>query len=197
MREGETHLCANQKKVSLLLGRCSHTHLHRQGVGGGLTIPRLTRQDAHRRGAACTTTPCSPHTARASPDSHCEPGERGKGDTVKWDRKYLWGKLAFKTSNYYIFAAHLLYIPCVCAKSRLTPGDPADCSPPGSSVHGLRQQYWSGLPFPSPGDLPNPGTKPISLASPALAGGFFTTAPPGNRSILALLKICYRFFNHG
>ena len=37
-----------------------------------------------------------------------------------------------------------------------------------------RQEYWSGLPFPSPGDLPNPGTKPVSPASPALAGRFFT-----------------------
>ena len=37
-----------------------------------------------------------------------------------------------------------------------------------------RQEYWSGLAFPSPGDLPNPGTEPTSLASPALAGGFFT-----------------------
>ena len=36
-----------------------------------------------------------------------------------------------------------------------------------------RQEYWSGLPFPFPGDLPNPGIKPASL-SPALAGGFFT-----------------------
>ena len=36
-----------------------------------------------------------------------------------------------------------------------------DCSPPGSSVHGiLRQEYWSGLPFPSPGCLPNPGIEP-------------------------------------
>ena len=43
-----------------------------------------------------------------------------------------------------------------------------------------RQDYRSGLPFPPPGDLPNPGIKPESLASPALAGGFFTTAPPGN-----------------
>ena len=34
-----------------------------------------------------------------------------------------------------------------------------------------RQEYWGGLPFPSPGDLPNPGTEP---ASPALAGGFYT-----------------------
>ena len=39
-----------------------------------------------------------------------------------------------------------------------------------------RQEYWSGLPFPSPGDLPDPGIKPMS---PALAGRFFTTAPPG------------------
>ena len=38
-----------------------------------------------------------------------------------------------------------------------------------------RQEYWSGLLFPSPGDLANPGIEP---ASPAWAGGFFTTAPP-------------------
>ena len=37
-----------------------------------------------------------------------------------------------------------------------------------------RQEYWSRLPFPIPGDLPNRGTEPESLASPALAGGFFT-----------------------
>ena len=39
-----------------------------------------------------------------------------------------------------------------------------------------RQEYWSGLSFPSPGDLPNSGIEP---ASPGLAGGFFTTEPPG------------------
>ena len=38
-----------------------------------------------------------------------------------------------------------------------------------------RQEYWSGLPFPLLGDLPNPGTKPVFLESPALAGRFFTT----------------------
>ena len=38
-----------------------------------------------------------------------------------------------------------------------------------------RQEYWSGLPFPPPGDLPDPGIKPTSLISPTLAGGFFTT----------------------
>ena len=39
-----------------------------------------------------------------------------------------------------------------------------------------RQEYWSGLPCPSPGDLPNPGIEPVPLMSPALAGGFFTTS---------------------
>ena len=42
-----------------------------------------------------------------------------------------------------------------------------------------RQEYWSGLPFPSPGDLSDPGIEPTSLVLPALAGRFFTTAPPG------------------
>ena len=41
-----------------------------------------------------------------------------------------------------------------------------------------RQEYWSGLPFPSPGDLPSPAIEPASLESPALTGGFFTTEPP-------------------
>ena len=42
-----------------------------------------------------------------------------------------------------------------------------------------RQEYWRGLLFPPPGDLPDPGTEPMSLVSPALAGSFFTPAPPG------------------
>ena len=43
----------------------------------------------------------------------------------------------------------------------------------------LRQEYWSGLPSPSPGGLADPGIEPASLASPALAGRGFTTVPPG------------------
>ena len=38
------------------------------------------------------------------------------------------------------------------------------------------QEYWSGLPCPPPGDLPDPGIKPVSVMSPAFAGGFFTTS---------------------
>ena len=56
---------------------------------------------------------------------------------------------------------------------------PMDCSLPGSAVRGtLQQEYWSVWPFPSPGDLPDPGIKPVSLMSPALASGFFTTSAP-------------------
>ena len=41
-----------------------------------------------------------------------------------------------------------------------------------------RKDYWSGLPLPPPGDLPNPGIKLVFLLSPALVGRFFTTEPP-------------------
>ena len=52
------------------------------------------------------------------------------------------------------------------SQSCLTLGNPMDCSPPGSSVHGILQaRILGGLPFPSPGDLPDPEIKP---GSPAL-----------------------------
>ena len=50
-----------------------------------------------------------------------------------------------------------------------------------------RQEYWSGLPFPTPGDLPDPGIEPTSLVSPALAGGFFTSVPLGKPKELSML----------
>ena len=55
-----------------------------------------------------------------------------------------------------------------------TPWTAAYQAPP--SMGFSRQEYWSGLLFPSPGDLPDPGIEPVS---PALAGRFFTTEPPG------------------
>ena len=69
-----------------------------------------------------------------------------------------------------------------CSVSQSSPAlcDPADYSPPGSSVHGISQQeYGSGVPFPTPGGLPCPGIEPVSTESPALAGRFFTSEPPG------------------
>ena len=48
------------------------------------------------------------------------------------------------------------------------------------SVGFFRQEYWSGLPFPLPGNLPDPGIEPMYPVFPALAGGFSTTKSPGN-----------------
>ena len=54
--------------------------------------------------------------------------------------------------------------------------DPMDCSLPGFSVHGIfQEEYWSGLPFPSPADLSNPGSEP---RTPALVCKFFTAELP-------------------
>ena len=65
-----------------------------------------------------------------------------------------------------------------------------DCIPPGPMSVGLsRQEYWSGLPFPPPGDLPGPGIELVSSASPALAGGFFTTEPSGKSFVITIIKI--------
>ena len=65
--------------------------------------------------------------------------------------------------------------------------DPMDCTLPDSSAHGIsKQEYWGGLSFPSPGDLPDPGIKPVSPVSPTLAGRFFTTAPGKPQPLLNL-----------
>ena len=66
-------------------------------------------------------------------------------------------------------AKSLQSVPAVC--------DPMDCSPPGSSSMGFsRQEYWSGLLCPPPGDLPDPGIGSMYLTSSALESGFFTTS---------------------
>ena len=52
------------------------------------------------------------------------------------------------------------------------------------SLEFSRQEYWNGLPFPAPGDHPDPGIEPKSLVSPALAGGLFTTVPTGQPTLL-------------
>ena len=62
-----------------------------------------------------------------------------------------------------------------CVQSCLILCNPMDCSLAGSSVEFSWQEYWSDLPFPPAVDLPDPGTKRLSLASPALAGRLFTT----------------------
>ena len=68
----------------------------------------------------------------------------------------------------------------VCAQLCPTLCDPMDCSPPGSSIHGIFQaRILEGLPFPPLGNLPDIGIERSSLVSPTVASRFFTTAPPG------------------
>ena len=70
--------------------------------------------------------------------------------------------------------ASLLLSPFSRVRLCATPQTAAHQAPP--SLGFSRQEYWSGLPFPSPRDLPDPG---IKSTSPALTGRFFTTEPPG------------------
>ena len=67
----------------------------------------------------------------------------------------------------------------------VTPWTVAYQAPP--SMGFSRQEYWSGLPFPSPGDLPNPGIKP---GSPAFQADAFTSEPPGKPSTHKMLREC-------
>ena len=58
-----------------------------------------------------------------------------------------------------------------------------------------RQEYWSGLLCPPPGDLPNPGVKPESLMFPALAGGFFSTSATWEGPKLSLVGACHCIYS--
>ena len=73
-------------------------------------------------------------------------------------------------------------LPCACSvtRSRPTLCDPMNCGPPGSSVHGIffffRQEYWTGLPFPSPGDFSRHRDR---TCVSRISGRFFIPEPPG------------------
>ena len=86
---------------------------------------------------------------------------------------------------------------CVCARTRVhsVVSDPWTVAYQAPlSMECSRQEYWSGLPFPTPGDLPNLGIEPASLASPTLAGGFFTTSTAGKPILIAVVnKKNYKF----
>ena len=79
-----------------------------------------------------------------------------------------------------VFSLIKIFCCCLATKWCLTLCDPKDYSPPGSSVHGIPQQeYCSGLTFPSPGDLPDPGIEPVSHTHVScIVGGLFPAKPP-------------------
>ena len=101
--------------------------------------------------------------------------------------------LLFLNENFIVvilFFLPSLYIAChaACSVARLCPTlcDSMDCSPPGYSSLSMgffQAKLLQWVPFPAPGDLPDPGIKPASTAS-ALAGGFFIIEPPGKPILL-------------
>ena len=83
--------------------------------------------------------------------------------------------LSFKSSVCYLNCVYVCVL-CSVVFDSLTPWNVAHQAP--LSMKYSRQEYWSGLPFPPLGDLPDPGIEPPSLESPAVAGRFLTTEPP-------------------
>ena len=93
--------------------------------------------------------------------------------------QFFYSGLIFQLGHPSVLIAQLC--PTLC--------NPMDCSPPGSSAHGIlqapllmgfsRQGYWSGFPFSSPGDLPDPGTELRAPASPKLQADSLPSEPPG------------------
>ena len=102
-------------------------------------------------------------------------GCRSEGDlswTVwphTWPRTITWGKV---TSVYECIHD----VPSDCSRVRLCATLWTVAFEPPVSLGFSRQEYWSGEPFPPPGDPPDPGMEPISLTSLALAGKVFTTS---------------------
>ena len=93
--------------------------------------------------------------------------------------------LCFRSPLWFMYACMLSHVPFFVTPRTVV------CQAP-LSVEFFRQEYWSGVPFPSLGDLPNPGIEPMSLTSSALAGGFFTTAPPGKPMYHLYVFVVYR-----
>ena len=90
--------------------------------------------------------------------------------------------------NRFIFSPQCVHAQLLnCVRLSATPGTAALQVP--QSRRFSRQEYWSGLPFTPPGDLPDPGIKSWSPASLVLAGGFFTTVPSGKPLSLKFLKM--------
>ena len=76
----------------------------------------------------------------------------------------------------YTVSTSLLLIRCVCSAVSYSEAPGTVAHQASLSMGFSRQEYRSGLPSPTPGDLPNTGVEPESLASSALAGGFLTTS---------------------
>ena len=112
------------------------------------------------------------HTGRIGGQMRCQ---EWLGPTWSDGRESKEGSVGIKSSRETFpkaeersdYSPHTLSCVCVYAQLRPTLWDPMDCSPSGPPIQGIfRQEYWSELSFPSPGDLPDPGIEPhISFVS--------------------------------
>ena len=157
----------NRKRLRLIKWTCSC-----QGKG---YLGSLRRSHIHALFIALGAYCVAPGTLRSAVWQQGWEGGWGKKGHM-----YIYGCVPLlSTWNHHSIGNRLCVCVCSVAQSRSTFCSPMDCSLPGSSVHGIFQACWSGLPFPTRGDLPDPGSKPTSPASLALAGGLLITAPPG------------------
>ena len=114
----------------------------------------------------------------------------------------LKGGCIIRNMEYYMYCAIVH-----CAQSCLTPCCPMYCSPPDSSAHGnFQQKYWRKVPFPSSGDLSNPGIKPICLCIsfnifhnykfPQVYGAYFFSVLLAMNFKFQVLDFCQFLFSH-
>ena len=117
-----------------------------------------------------------------------------KKEKWKHDIQNLWAiprtVLKGKCVYIYVFCICVCVQACTCSvmSNSATPWTAAHQAP--LSLGFSRQEYWSGLPFPSPEDLPNPGIEPTSSAPPALAVRLFTTEHLGSPCVCVKLVTC-------
>ena len=153
-----------------------------QGTAAAATLasplPPPLRNMVSEKNARSSSTPTYAHSDFSSSScSHCERCLSPAPCTAKLG----WQILVFIilcSSPFLVSTIPLVcYVVCLLAKSYLPLCDPMDVAHQAPLSEELsRQEYWSGLPFPSPEELPDPE---IKSGSPALAGEFFTTEPPG------------------
>ena len=112
------------------------------------------------------------------------PRNRTQVSRIAGRRFTVWATRHLLCSRSLLFIYFIYGSACVLRHSVMSDSlHPLDCSSPGSSVHGiLRQKYQSGLPFSSPGYLPNPGIEPASSASPTLQADSLPAEPSGKQA---------------
>ena len=166
-----------------------------RGGSPGFTHLRVFPKSPQSLSCLPAPGPCSPTDPRPflelpplAASVQCSTALSGRGDPnpeTPPNRSVTWSRPCYSPQLTSLLFSSLEAGVCCCSclVPKLCPSlyDPMNCSPPAPLSLGFpRQKYWSGSPFPSPGDLPDPGIEPTS---PAMAGSFFTTEPQGSPEV--------------